>query len=294
MLELNDLGFRYAGAERPALDGITLRLEPGQCLGLLGSNGAGKTTLLSLIAGLRPPQRGEIRWQGERSIGLVPQQPAFHAGLSVAENLQLFADLYRLRGAERSARLQRCIHDTHLEALLKRRAAQLSGGQQRRLNFAIGLLQPAALYLFDEATVGVDAHSRQLLLDAVQTLTAEGCAVIYTSHYLEEIERLAQRIVLLAEGRIQLDLDTRQLLSDDHGLLLEWPVAPPPDLAPLLAELRLDCQPTARGWRIARVDGAQLARLCQFIGAQQPLPDLLRFGRPSLEQLYLHLSGGAL
>src|SRR5699024_11161646 len=117
-------------------------------------------------------------------------------------------------------------HDTHLETLLKQRAAQLSGGQQRRLNFAIGLLQPAALYLFDEATVGVDAHSRQLLLDAVQSLTAEGCAVIYTSHYLEEIERLAHRIVLLAEGQLRLDLDTHQLLGDDHGLLLEWPTAP--------------------------------------------------------------------
>ncbi len=293
MLELRNMGFRYPGAERPALEGIDLRLEAGQCLGLLGSNGAGKTTLLSLIAGLCQPQQGEIRWQGERSIGLVPQQSAFHAGLSVAENLQLFADLYRLRGAERNARLQRCIDATHLQSLLKQRAARLSGGQQRRLNFAIGLLQPASLYLFDEATVGVDAHSRQLLLDAVQSLTAEGCAVIYTSHYLEEIERLAQRIILLAEGQVRLDLDKRQLLGD-HGLLLEWPDAPPPGLSALIAELRLDAMPTERGCRIDRIDGAQLARLCQFVGKQQPLPDLLRFGRPSLEQLYLHLSGGAL
>ena len=294
MLELHNLSFRYPGAERPALEDIDLRLEAGQCLGLLGSNGAGKTTLLSLIAGLRQPQQGEVRWLGERSIGLVPQQSAFHAGLSIEENLQLFADLYRLRGNERSQRLQRCIHDTHLEALLSKRAAQLSGGQQRRLNFAIGLLQPATLYLFDEATVGVDAHSRQRLLDAVQSLTAEGCAVIYTSHYLEEIERLAQRIILLADGQVRLDLDKRQLLGDDHGLLLEWPDAPPHGFSALIAELHLEALPTERGCRIERIDGAQLARLCQFIGAQQPLPDLLRFGRPSLEQLYLHLSGGAL
>src|SRR5690554_3593696 len=121
MLELRGLGFRYPDTEHPALDGINLRLEAGQCLGLLGSNGAGKTTLLSLIAGLRQPQQGEIRWQGERSIGLVPQQSAFHAGLSVAENLQLFADLYRLRGAERNSRLQRCIETTSLQALIKQR-----------------------------------------------------------------------------------------------------------------------------------------------------------------------------
>ncbi|WP_312960518.1 ABC transporter ATP-binding protein [Stutzerimonas nitrititolerans] len=294
MLELHDLGFRYPDAERAALDGIDLRIAAGECVGLLGSNGAGKTTLLSLIAGLRQPQQGEIRWHGEPGIGLVPQQPAFYAELSVQENLQLFADLYRLRGPERNAGLQRCIQATRLERLLGQRAARLSGGQQRRLNFAIGLLQPAGLYLFDEATVGVDAHSRELLLDAVQVLTREGCAVIYTSHYLDEIERLAQRIVLLAEGQVRLDLDKRQLLGDDHGLLLEWPAAPPSGFDALLAKLQLQCLPTTRGCRIERIDSAQLARLCQFIADQPQPPNLLRFGRPSLEQLYLHLSGGSL
>lgn len=294
MLELHDLRFHYPNAERPALDGISLRIAPGECVGLLGSNGAGKTTLLSLIAGLRQPQQGEIRWHGAAHIGLVPQQPAFYADLSVQENLGLFADLYRLRGTERSTRMQRCIQATHLEQLLGQRGGRLSGGQQRRLNFAIGLLQPAGLYLFDEATVGVDAHSRQLLLDAVQTLTEDGCAVIYTSHYLDEIERLAQRIVLLAEGQVRLDLDKRQLLGGDHGLLLEWPDAPPVGLDALLAELQLQSLPTPQGCRIERIDSAQLARLCQFIASQPHLPNLLRFGRPSLEQLYLHLSGGAL
>lgn len=294
MLELHNLGFRYPGAECPALAGINLHIQAGQCLGLLGSNGAGKTTLLSLIAGLRQPLEGEIRWRCERRIGLVPQQLAFHAGLSVGENLELFADLYRLRSSERSQRLQRCIHDTQLEPLLRRRAAQLSGGQQRRLNFAIGLLQPAALYLFDEATVGVDALSRQLLLDAVQSLVDEGCAVIYTSHYLEEMDQLAQRIVLLADGRIRLDQDRHQLREDDHGLLLEWPGEPPAGFDALLTELNLNATTSERGVRIERLNGAQLARLCQFIGERHPLPDLMRFGRPSLEQLYLHLSGGVL
>ncbi|HAQ25172.1 ABC transporter ATP-binding protein [Stutzerimonas nitrititolerans] len=294
MLELQGLSFRYPHAERPALNGIDLRIAAGECVGLLGSNGAGKTTLLSLIAGLRLPQQGEIRWQGERSIGLVPQQPAFYAELSVRENLQLFADLYQLRGAERNTGLQRCIHACRLEPLLGQRAVRLSGGQQRRLNFAIGLLQPAGLYLFDEATVGVDAHSRELLLDAVQALTREGCAVFYTSHYLDEIERLAQRIVLLAEGQVRLDLDKRQLLGDDHGLLLEWPEAAPSGFEALLVQLQLECLPTTRGCRIERIDSAQLARLCQFIADQPQPPNLLRFGRPSLEQLYLYLSGGSL
>lgn len=292
MLELRGVRFSYPNAEQPALAGIDLHVAAGECLGLLGSNGAGKTTLLSLIAGLRQPQQGEIRWSGPRSIGLIPQQPAFYAGLSVRENLQLFADLYGLRGPGRAGRMQACLHSTRLEKLLERRAATLSGGQQRRLNFAIGLLQPASLYLFDEATVGVDAQSRQLLLEAVQQVTRDGCAVIYTSHYLEEIERLAQRILMLDEGQVRLNLDKRQLLGEDHGLLLEWPGTPPDGLDTLLAELGLQPQPMPHGCRIEHINGAQLARLCQFLASQPQLPNLLRFGRPSLEQLYLHLNGG--
>ncbi|WP_220816154.1 ABC transporter ATP-binding protein [Pseudomonas paralcaligenes] len=294
MLELIDLSHLYPGADAPALQGIDLQLRPGQCLGLLGSNGAGKTTLLSLLAGVLPLQRGEIRWDGERSLGLVPQQLAFYAELKVRENLELFADLYRLRGAERARRLELCIASTALEDKLPRRAARLSGGEQRRLNFAIGLLQPARLYLFDEATVGVDAASRQLLLAAVERLTAEGHGVIYTSHYLDEIERVAQRILLLHEGRVRLDLDSRQLLDDGHGLLLEWQDAEPAGLQELLARLHLVAEPLPGGLRIPALDGPQLLEITRFLADRPGLPRLLRFGRPSLEQLYLRLNGGRL
>lgn len=294
MLELSQITHRYPGAETPALQGIDLQLQAGQCLGLLGSNGAGKTTLLSLLAGVLPLQQGEIRWSGERSLGLVPQQLAFYAELKVRENLELFADLYRLRGAERARRLELCLASTALEGKLQRRAGRLSGGEQRRLNFAIGLLQPARLYLFDEATVGVDAASRQLLLGAVERLTAEGHGVIYTSHYLDEIERVAQRIVLLHEGRVRLDLDSRQLLGDDHGLLLEWQDEEPAGLRELLAKLHLSAEALPNGLRIPSLDGPQLLEITRFLADRPELPHLLRFGRPSLEQLYLRLNGGRL
>lgn len=295
MLELNDLGFRYPGADNPALHGIDLRLHAGQCLGLLGGNGAGKTTLLSLLSGTLPLQQGDIRWDGPRSLGLVPQQLAFYAGLKVRENLELFADLYRLRGDERRRRLELCIASTALGDKLQRRAGRLSGGEQRRLNFAVGLLQPARLYLFDEATVGVDAGSRQLLLDAVERLAAEGHGVIYTSHYLDEVERVAQRILLLHEGRVRLDLDKRQLLDAGHGLLLEWPGPAPQGLDDLLARLQLGAEALpGGGLRIASLDARQLLAITAFIGQQPTLPSLLRFGRPSLEQLYLSLNGGRL
>lgn len=294
MLELVNLSHRYPGSTRAALQGIDLHVQAGECLGLLGSNGAGKTTLLSLLSGVLPLQQGTLRWSGKPRLGLVPQQLAFYAGLKVSENLELFADLYRLRGAERRQRLQQCIAICALDDKLARRSEQLSGGEQRRLNVAIGLLQPADIYLFDEATVGVDAANRQHLLTAVEQLTADGKAVIYTSHYLEEIERVAQRILLLHEGQVRLDLDKRQLLGDDHGLLLEWPDAAPARLNELLAELHLSAESLPKGLRISALNGQQLLAITAFVAAQDGLPNLLRFGRPSLEQLYLRLNGGRL
>ena len=294
MLELTNITHRYPGAETPALQGIDLQLQAGQCLGLLGSNGAGKTTLLSLLSGVLALQQGELHWQGQPRLGLVPQQLAFYAELKVRENLELFADLYRLRGAERARRLELCIASTSLESKLQRRAGRLSGGEQRRLNFAIGLLQPARLYLFDEATVGVDASSRQRLLGAVEQLTAEGHAVIYTSHYLDEVERVAQRILLLHQGHVRLDLDSRQLLGDDHGLLLEWQGEEPAGLRELLGKLHLNAEALPGGLRIASLDGPQLLEITRFLAERPELPHLLRFGRPSLEQLYLRLNGGRL
>lgn len=294
MLELVNLSHRYPGSSRAALQGIDLRVQAGECLGLLGSNGAGKTTLLSLLSGVLPLQQGTLRWSGKPRLGLVPQQLAFYAGLKVRENLELFADLYRLRSNERRQRLQQCIAICALDDKLARRSEQLSGGEQRRLNFAIGLLQPADIYLFDEATVGVDATNRQHLLAAVEQLTADGKAVIYTSHYLEEIERVAQRILLLHEGQVRLDLDKRQLLGDDHGLLLEWPDAAPAGLNELLAELHLSAESLPKGLRIAALNGQQLLAITAFVATQDRLPNLLRFGRPSLEQLYLRLNGGRL
>lgn len=294
MLELSHLAYRYPGATQPALRDVDLQLQAGQCLGLLGSNGAGKTTLLSLLSGVLQPLDGQIVWHVERRLALVPQQLAFYTGLKVKENLALFADLYGLRGAERRHCMERCIATTALQDKLERRAERLSGGEQRRLNFAIGLLQPAELYLFDEATVGVDAASRQLLLDAVQQLVAEGKAVIYTSHYLDEVEQVADRILLLHEGRVQLDIDKQQLLGEQPGLFLEWPEHAPEALPALLAELGLSAEHTPNGVRIAALNVDQLLAITRFIAAQPQTPSLLRFGRPSLEQLYLRLNGGRL
>ena len=161
---------------------------------------------MSIICGLQQPSSGQIVIESGVKLGLVPQSLAFYSRLTVFENLDLFASLYRLKGSLRKTRLNNIIEQVNLSHKLNHPATQLSGGEQRRLNFALGVLQPAELYLLDEATVGVDSSSRDTMLSVVEQLVNDGAAVIYTSHYLEEIERIAKRILLLEDGKLTLDL----------------------------------------------------------------------------------------
>lgn len=294
MLKLNNLSFRYPGAPRAALSEISLSIQAGECIGLLGANGAGKTTLLSLISALLQPSSGSVEWQGSRSIGLVPQQLAFYQRLSVAENLNLFADLYRLRGNLRQQQMDNALQATDLEPLLKSSAGTLSGGQQRRLNFAIGILQPAQLYLLDEVTVGVDSRNRQRLLSAIEHLRDSGKSIIYTSHYLHEIEAIAPRVVLLDRGQLQCDLDTRTSLKQPQQLRLQWPEQLPTHLASFCTDIGLHPEYNGNNVLIAAITAPQFLALYQFIAEHAPLPCKIEYGQPSLEQFYLNMTGGAL
>jgi len=217
LIAINNLTYRYSSQQRPALDSISLKISKGESVGLLGRNGAGKTTLMSIICGLQQPSSGEIIKKQGLKIGLVPQSLAFYARLSVLENLELFASLYRLKGNSRQAKLNTIIEQVNLQSKLKHSAAQLSGGEQRRLNFALGILQPADLYLLDEATVGVDSLSRNTMLGVVEELVTSGAAVIYTSHYLEEVERIAKRVLLLEDGKLALDLHQDKLSPEQSA-----------------------------------------------------------------------------
>lgn len=294
MLELNNLSFRYSAAEQPALSNINLGITTGECIGLLGANGAGKTTLLSIISSLLTPNSGTIEWQKPRSIGLVPQQLAFYSRLSVQENLNLFADLYQLRGKVRQQQLESILQATDLQPLLKKYAGNLSGGQQRRLNFAIGVLQPAQLYLLDEVTVGVDSLNRQRLLTYIQQLRDSGKSIIYTSHYLHETEAIAARIILLDHGRIQCDIDTRSSLKQVQQLQMRWPEQLPANLASFCTGLGLHAEYTRSSLFIAEITEQQFLALYQFIAASAQLPCKIDYSQPSLEQFYLKMTGGAL
>jgi ABC-2 type transport system ATP-binding protein len=212
MLEVRHLAHRYPGAAQAALEDISLSAQRGQVLGLLGPNGAGKTTLISHLTGLLPIQRGEIlvdgtplaqsRRKAPTRIAIAPQEYAFYPSLSVRENLHCFGGLCGIAHKALSANIARCVSFARLERFIDTRASQLSGGLKRRLNLAIALLPEPELILLDEPTVGVDPQSRAFIIDAVRALADAGTAVIYTTHYMEEVEAIADQVVIMDHGRV--------------------------------------------------------------------------------------------
>lgn len=208
MIQVSNLIHRYAGAQENALNGIDLDIAAGQAVGLLGPNGAGKTTLMSLLSGLLPVQQGAIVWDGvalertdirqRRRISLVPQDFAFYPMLTVWENMRFFASLYDVFD---KGYLLDLLEQTGLAAHKDKLSKHLSGGLKRRLNFAIGLINRPEIVFLDEITVGIDPKSRRFILESVADLSQRGVTVIYTSHYLQEIEELCDSLVLLWQGK---------------------------------------------------------------------------------------------
>jgi linearmycin/streptolysin S transport system ATP-binding protein len=195
-----------------AVDDVSFTLERGQLVGLLGPNGAGKTTTVSLIAGLLAPDNGEVLVGGERlngdadpkkrRIGLVPQDIALYDELSARANLRFFGALYSLSGAALEKAIASAMALVGLADRLNDRVATYSGGMKRRLNLAAGLLHDPDVLLLDEPTVGVDPQSRNAIFENLETLKRRGKALLYTTHYMEEVERLADRIVVMDHGKV--------------------------------------------------------------------------------------------
>jgi ABC-2 type transport system ATP-binding protein len=200
MLKIASVSFSYPRSG-PVLKDISLEIPHGAIFGLLGPNGAGKTTLISILSGLRRPATGRVDGNVE-AIGLVPQELAFYPMLTVQENLRFFAGVQDLGGARLRQRLDAVIAFARLDGVLDRRAAELSGGLKRRLNLAIGLLTDPDLVLLDEPTVGVDPQSRAFLLESIAALRAPARHLLYTSHYMEEVQAICDHVAIIDEGRV--------------------------------------------------------------------------------------------
>ncbi|MDH6168296.1 ABC-2 type transport system ATP-binding protein [Variovorax boronicumulans] len=296
MLELKHLGHRYPHADAPALADVSLAVPRGCVLGLLGPNGAGKTTLISHLSGALAVQSGEIRIDGQplqqvrantpTCIAVAPQDQAFYSMLTVSENLACFAAAGRLSGVRKKERIDACMRFSQLESFAGVRADRLSGGLKRRLNLAIALLPEPELMLFDEPTVGVDPQSRAFILDAIRSLARAGAAVIYASHYMEEIEAIADRVAILDHGRVLREGSLDDLLSRSAMLLT-------------LAADGLDAQMLSRfgtveqgagHWRIHLNAGSGPGPVLAALEASGIDVRHAEFGRHDLEQLFMALT----
>ena len=221
VLEVTDLRKRFADVA--AVDGVSFAISEGETYGLLGPNGAGKTTSISMIAGLLERDSGDVVVVGEpmdtttvapkRNVGLVPQDLAIYPDLTGRENLKFFGKLYGMRGSPLDTRAEEVLEIIGLSDRADDRADEYSGGMKRRLNIGIGLLHQPLLLILDEPTVGVDPQSRNAILESVEALSRAGMAVLYTTHYMEEAERLCNRVGIIDEGRIIAEGTRRELVS---------------------------------------------------------------------------------
>ncbi|MCJ7710288.1 MAG: ABC transporter ATP-binding protein [Chloroflexi bacterium] len=306
VLAAHDLWKRYGTIE--AVRGVSLEIHEGETYGLLGPNGAGKTTTISMICGLLARDGGEVTLDGtpvdvgavaaKSAIGFVPQELAIYPDLNARENLEFFGRLYGLSGAHLKTRIGEVLEIVGLTARAGDRTDKFSGGMQRRLNIGIGLLHQPRLLLLDEPTVGVDPQSRNAILESIAALGKQGMAILYTTHYMEEAERLCDRVGIIDAGEIRAEGTQRELVAligeqDTVRLTVTGDVAAAAaDVAAVPGVVRADAKDTTI--EILVSDARQA--LPRLIAAAEVKADVkgVDVVEPDLEAVFLHLTGRAL
>jgi len=307
VLDCRDLRKRFGS--RTAVDGVSFSVAAGETYGLLGPNGAGKTTTISMICGLLGRDGGEVVVDGrpidvgstdaKAAIGYVPQDLAIYPDLSARENLRFFGRLQRLSGRVLETRVGEVLELIALSERADDRTSEFSGGMKRRLNIGIGLLHRPKLLVLDEPTVGVDPQSRNAILSSVADLGSEGLAILYTTHYMEEAERLCDRIGIIDEGRIRAEGTRRELVGligekDRVTLVAGGSLGP---AARALASVERVQEATATDGRIELVveeARSLLPRILQEAAAAGAVVRSVEVVEPDLEAVFLHLTGKAL
>jgi ABC-2 type transport system ATP-binding protein len=303
-LDVIDLRKSYNGAA--ALNGVSFHVSQGELFGLLGPNGAGKTTLLSILSCLLTPTAGQAHLAGHELstnnravrnlIGIVPQELAIYGELTARENLVFFGELYGVRGKQLQQKVTEILESVALADRADDRAFTFSGGMKRRLNLGVALVHSPRLLLLDEPTVGVDPQSRNHIFEGVRRLNASGVTVVYTSHYMEEVQALCPRVGIMDHGRL-VACDTLQgLLQQLTGLIRFHIPALSPTLRERLKELP-DCCLAERDDALeleCRDVKATLLRLVTLLNDARVELLNLETEEPNLERVFLHLTGRGL
>jgi ABC-2 type transport system ATP-binding protein len=300
ILELRGLGKDYG--ERAAVKAVDLVVEQGEILGLLGPNGAGKTTTISMASGVVTPSRGTVTIGGvdlaskpriaKAKLGLVPQDLALYEELSAVQNLRWFGALYGLRGAPVMERIEWALGVVGLKDRAHDVVKTYSGGMQRRLNIAAGLVHKPDILVLDEPTVGVDPQSRNHIFETVRALRASGMTVIYTSHYMEEVEALCDRVAIMDGGAIVALGTLAELVSKYAGKGVELEIAGDIEAAAKAAEPH---GAVMRHGAVLRVEPTgSLAPVIAAIEATGATIARIESREASLEAAFLALTGKAL
>ena len=301
---LNVAGLRKSYGGREVVSEVGFEVTRGEIVGLLGPNGAGKTTTVGMICGLVVPDAGRVLIDGrtiggdadptKKRIGLAPQELALYEDLSAQANLMLFGSLYGLDGEHRAARVANVLKLVGLTDRAADKVGQYSGGMKRRLNIACALVHEPDIVILDEPTVGVDPQSRNAIFDNLVELRASGKAILYTTHYMEEAERLCDRIVIVDKGRV--------IANDSLGALLTR--------LPVAAVIEIDLDGSVDAAPIRNLPGVREVNATNgrlTVGAMsvsETAPALFDYlarqpctirhvstGRANLEQLFLSLTG---
>lgn len=305
LLRITNLCKRYGG--NSALDGVSFEVQAGELFGLLGPNGAGKTTLLSIVSCLLEPTSGEALILGRkastrdrqlrREIGIVPQELAVYGELNARENLRFFGSLYGIRGQPLEARVNQILAAIGLADRADERVDNFSGGMKRRLNLGAAIVHEPKLLLLDEPTTGVDPQSRNHIFEEVRRLAGTGVGIVYTSHYIEEVQALCSRVGIIDHGKLIACDDLATMLQKIDGVI----------------RFRVGESSAALEERLRQIPGAQLnghagpamelecndvktalMRLISLLNDMDVELLSLETIEPNLERVFLHLTGRAL
>lgn len=300
---LEVVGVRKRFGRTVALGGVSFAIEAGELFGLLGPNGAGKTTLMSILAGLTDADEGEVRLFGKpftaadrdarRQIGIATQDLALYPELTARENLRFFGKLYGMTGADLAGRVNEMLAAVGLTERADHRAGTFSGGMKRRLNLAIALVHRPKVLLLDEPTTGVDPQSRNHIFEQVRAANAAGLTVIYTSHYMEEVQALCPRLAILDGGAVIACDTLPNLLGRLEAVATLTLPAVPADLPDRLRAIPGLTSVSVVG-NALRVTAADLPPLLPRLIAECRELTALDLSAPSLERVFLSLTGQAL
>ncbi len=306
---LDATGLVKVYGDRRVVDGVSFTIERGETYGLLGPNGAGKTTTISMVCGLLGRDAGTVTIAGQpldgshvsvkAAIGLVPQDIALYPDLTARENLRFFGRLQGLNGKALASRIDAVLEIIGLADRADERVDAYSGGMKRRCNIGAGLLHEPQLLVLDEPTVGVDPQSRNAILESIEVLGGEGLSVLYTTHYMEEAERLCDRVGIIDEGRLIAEGTRRELIDQvgEHARIRLDGTGALGDLARRCGELEavVSATPSAGSVDLVVTDtAAVLAPLVQAAERAGVEVTAIDVAEPDLESVFLHLTGKAL